>query len=165
MRVDKKGADGILGTNFSGTIYTVRSESKWRLRSTADGAEKAKGETSSSENFYNTTRLGAPDHDTFPQYFLRGLPGAAREVAKADALRAAVGLPTLTPTPTHTPTPGLKAVSSSQQAELKPTATPVPTPEGPYWINPKTGKKVDPKWNFDPEDGTPRSKFILKNGK
>jgi hypothetical protein len=42
---------------------------------------------------------------------------------------------------------------------LEPTATP---DEGPYWINPKTGKKVDPNWNFDPADGTPRSQFILK---
>jgi hypothetical protein len=56
------------------------------------------------------------------------------------------------PTPGPSPTAGAKA-----------TPTPLPTPDGqPYWVNPKTGKKVDPKWNFDPEDGTPRKDFVLR---
>jgi hypothetical protein len=58
-------------------------------------------------------------------------------------------------------TPPTAGPSPTPAATLTPSAEPTPD-LNPYWVNPKTGKKVDPSWNFDPEDGTPRKDFILR---
>ncbi len=33
-----------------------------------------------------------------------------------------------------------------------------------YWINPRSRRRMDPTWNFDPSDGTPRSRFVEARG-
>jgi hypothetical protein len=165
MIIDKRGADSFLGTNLSGTDYNFKSKTTLRLRRVVDGSKAVETPVAFEHSFHNKTMLGASDRDTFPIYFIQGLPLAGREVADSSPLREAVGLPTCTPTPTDTPTPDPKKVTPQPTATAGPQGpTPTPTPDTePYWYNPHTGKRVDPKWNFDPADGTPKKEFILKS--
>jgi hypothetical protein len=165
MGITKHGADLLFGTNYSGTNYTFYSTNEIKLKSVDSAAEKAKSTIDFEEVFLNEEHLGAADRGTFPVYFVMGLPHAARGVADDSALRKAVGLPTCTATPTVTPTPFPTKRGSPMPTSIAAPAGPTPTatPDNmPYWYNPKTGKRVDPNWNFDPADGTPRKDFILR---
>jgi hypothetical protein len=159
LAISKRGADDFLGTNFSGTNYFMDVELKLRLIEVGSGRVLQERNLKARRKFYDPTRLGSNDRDTFPRYFGTGLPDLAMNVAGDVDLRNALGLPTFTPTATATQTPeAVKQPEGSAPTPL-PTATP---DQGPYWINPKTGERVDPNWNFDPKDGTPRDKFVLR---
>lgn len=164
LGISKRGADSLIGTNFTGTNYIFYSLHDARLKPVGPRGATASASLDFERVFYNAERLGAADRDTFPQYFVRGLPEAARHLADDSALRAAVGLPTCTATPTQTstPEPTKKGSPAPTPAGNQPTLTPTPD-KSPYWYNPHTGHRVDPKYNFDPEDGTPKKDFILKS--
>jgi hypothetical protein len=142
LRVDmgKRGSDQVFGTNFSGTDYSLSMEANVAVYDAASGKQVFKKDWSCEQWFHDPIKLGRRDRDTFPAYFAAGLAQAARGLAQDAGLRAAVG--------------------------LAPTPTPIPTPQPddgkPYWVNPKTGKRMDPSWNFDPSDGTPSKDFVLK---
>jgi hypothetical protein len=163
MGIAKRGADTIFGTNFSGTNYMFYSENRVFLKSTADSKKLPKRDLEFERVFYNKESFGAADRDTFPHYFARALPEAGRHLADDSVIREAVGMPTCTPTPTATITPEPEKKGSPELTPRIIVATPTVVPEDePYWYNPNTGKRVNPAWNFDPEDGTPKSKFILR---
>lgn len=159
--IGKKGADGLLSTNFTGTYYPMLIQARVRVIEVASGQAALDKPWTYERRFFDPTRLGAPDHQTFPGFFLAGLRDATQRLTGDAELRALAGLAPFTPTPTPTST----ALAVPPTPGPTPTAapTPVPTPDDkPQWVNPKTGKKVDPSWNFDPEDGTPRKEFILR---
>jgi hypothetical protein len=161
MGVDKHGADFLLGTNISGTNYSFRSLTHFDVLDAATGKPALSKDFKFEQVFLKKDFLGASDRETFPAYFNAGLAAAAQSVASDPDLRTLAGLPTLVPTPTPTFTPLVKPTATPGPALKVVTPTPVPTASGPYWVNPKTGKRMDPSWKFDPEDGTPRSQFIL----
>ena len=159
LNMVKKGADDFLGTNFSGTNYYLNLEIQLKTIDIESGNVTIDKVVECQRAFYDPTRLGANDRDTFPRFFATGLPELALKVAGDEKLLQVAGLPTFTATPTKTATPEVRAPKPGDTPTIEPTATP---DTGPYWINPKTGNKVDPSWNFDPADGTPRDKFILR---
>jgi hypothetical protein len=164
-QIDKRGADEFLNTNFGGTNYTLRMKSKLRALDVASGKPVPVKDWSYSRVFFDPTRLGSPDYKTFPSFFVVGLKSAAEDFSGQKELRSLAGLPELTPTPTITPTPMTTPPTPGPSPTPAATFTPVPEPTPdfqPYWANPKTGKKVNPDWNFDPEDGTPRKDFVLR---
>lgn len=161
LEIGKKGADDLMGTNFSGTNYPMLLTARLKAVEVASGQAPVSKDWTYKRVFYDPTRLGAPDYKTFPSFFLVGLKDATVKLAQSDELRGLAGLPPVTPTSTPTPTP--LAVPPTPGPSPTPMPTVEPTPDlGPHWVNPKTGKKVDPNWNFDPEDGTPRKDFILR---
>lgn len=161
LEIGKKGADQLVGTAFSGMHYPMELRARVRVKEVASGQVVLDKLWTYRRLFYDPTRMGAPDHQTFPSFFGVGLKDASEKLAGWDELRTAVNLPTYTRTPTPTATPLTEP--STPGSTPTPAPTPVPTPdEGPYWVNPKSGKRVDPAWNFDPEDGTPRKEFILR---
>jgi hypothetical protein len=135
LDIGKRGSDGLFGTNFSGTDYTFTWEAHLRVEDLASGNTLLDKVFPYTQVFHDPTRLGRRDKDTFPVYFAQGLGQAAQALSKDLDLRTATGL----------------AGSAS------PTAL-----EQPYWVNPHTGKRMDPSWNFDPADGTPRKDFVLR---
>lgn len=159
--IGKKGADDFLGTNFSGTNYPMQLKAHLRVVEVASGQPALDKDWTYERRFFDPTRMGAPDRQTFPSFFLVGLQDAAQKLSGLGELRALAGLPAYTPTPTPTVTPMVTPPTPGPSPTPEPTAVPTPD-EGPQWINPKTGHKVDPAWNFDPEDGTPRDQFILR---
>ena len=159
LNMSKRGADDFIGTNFTGTNYFLNLELKLRLIDVSSGKVLQERSLKAQRKFYDPKRLGSEDRDTFPRYFGTGLPELAMTVAGDTALRGALGLPTFTATPTTTQTPEAQKAAAGSPATPEPTATP---DLGPYWVNPKTGERVDPNWNFDPKDGTPRDKFVLR---
>lgn len=161
LDIDKRGADMLLGTNFGGTNYIFRVKAQLKVQDLSDGKAAVDRVWTFERSFYDPVRLGSDDSKTYPGFFVRGLDEAAKKLADETDLRALAGLPPVSPTPTPTATLETKAPPAGQLPE--PTATPAPTPDnGPYWINPKTGQRVDPNWNFDPSDGTPRKDFVLR---
>lgn len=72
LGITKKGADPLLGTNFGGTNYTFYSLHEVTLQSLSRGS-KIEGEIGHERIYFNNVSLGAPNRDTFPQYFVRGL--------------------------------------------------------------------------------------------
>jgi hypothetical protein len=161
LEIDKKGADPLMGTAFSGMNYPMTVEARVKVLEVASGQLSLDKPWTYQRRFYDPTRMGAPNHKTFPGFFSVGIQDAAAKLAGWDELRAVAGLAAFTPTPTPTLTP-LTAPPTPGPSPT-PIATAVPTPDtGPYWVNPKTGKRVDPDWNFDPADGTPRKEFILR---
>lgn len=162
LYIDKRGADMFLGTNLSGTNYNFKSQASVRLKEAGTGKVKFSKEVTYEHIFYSKDMLGSEDRETFPVYFATGLIGATRAFGEDPDLRKAAGVPTCTVTPTATITPEIKQAKPGEPATVA-VATPTPIPAGPYWINPKTDKRMNPDWKFDPEDGTPRSEFILRN--
>lgn len=157
--VGKKGADNVIGTNFTGTDFTLYWELTLRLVAVDTGQLIKERQLNLTRNFFDPKMLGSEDRDTYPRYFATGLPDLALQVAGDLDLRQAAGLPTFTATPTKTATPEVFAPKTGDA----PTPVPTTTPDaGPYWINPKSGERMDPDWKFDPKDGTPRDKFILR---
>jgi hypothetical protein len=164
-QMDKRGADMFFHTNVSGTNYIFQMKLQLKAVDVATGKQALDKPWSFERTFYDPTMLGSADYNTFPPFFALGLQDAAQHLPGSTDLRQLAGLPALTATPTATPTPMTTPPTPgpSPTAGAKATPTPLPTPDGqPYWVNPKTGKKVDPKWNFDPEDGTPRKDFVLR---
>ncbi len=162
LKIAKRGHDRLLGTNFTGTDYTFSSQIDLVLKDSSGAVVVSKG-LAFTRKFYNPEKMGSSDRETFPHYFMRGLPEAAHAVAADEALRKAVGLPTLTPTPTATATPEISAEQADKAAKTTPVPQPSVTPEpGPYWVCPKDGKRMDPAWEICPYDGTKRKDFILK---
>jgi hypothetical protein len=159
LYIDKHGADAFLGTNFSGSNYNFKSQARVRVKEVSTGKIRLNKAMVYEHTFYKNEMLGSDDHDTFPAYFATGLINATRALGEDSDLRKAVGVPTCTLTPTATVTPEIK----QPEPGVRPAVTPTPVPVGPYWVNPNNGKRMDPNWRFDPEDGTPRSKFILRN--
>jgi hypothetical protein len=159
LNMVKKGADGLLGTNFSGTNYYLNLEIQLKAVDVANGNVLLDKKIEEQRAFYDPTRMGSTEHETFPRFFATGLPELALRIAGEEKLLTAAGLPTFTFTPTCTVTPEVQAPKKGDTPTVEPTATP---DTGPYWVNPKTGNRVDPNWNFDPADGTPRDKFILR---
>lgn len=135
LDIGKRGSDGLLGTNFSGTDYTFTLESHLRVEDLASGKTLLDKVFPYTQVFHDATRLGRRDRDTFPVYFTQGLGQAAGALSQDLDLRAATGLS-----------------ESAISAAL----------EQAFWVNPHTGKRMDPSWNFDPADGTPRKDFVLR---
>jgi hypothetical protein len=159
--IDKRGADALLGTNYSGTNYKLVVEAQIKVTDLASGQAAIDRSWTFKRTYYDPTFLGKYDSLTFPGFFLRGLDDSTAKLAADEELRALGGLPPYTPTPTPTLTMEVTAMPNGQMPLA--TATPEPTPDwGPYWVNPKTGKKMDPSWKFDPADGTPAKDFILR---
>ncbi len=154
----KRGADAFLGTDFSGNNYLLNLELQLQVVQVENAQTISDQALSYQRLFYDPTRLGSDASDTFPRYFAMGLPELALRVADEGKLRAIGGLPTLTPTMTPAATAEARPPQPGDAPAPLPTAAPA---AGPYWANPKTGKVVDPSWNFDPSDGTPRDKFVL----
>lgn len=160
LEIKKRGAD-FTGTNFTGTNYPLRLKARVKAVEVSSGRTVLDKDFEFKRRFFDPTRMGAPDHTTFPGFFLVGLEDAAAKLADWDELRALAGLPPVTPTPTATSTPLAVPPTPGPSPTVAPT--PLPTVDAsPYWVNPKTGAKVDPSWNFDPSDGTPRKDFILR---
>jgi hypothetical protein len=139
LSMDKRGADSVFSTNFTGTFFTFFMMLRVRVTDPRGRRVLDKSWTYRT-SFFDPTRLGRPDKDTFPVYFARGLAQAAQALAQDPDLRTAVGLPAVIPSPAPTP----------------PAAD-----QRPYWIDPKTGQRMDPSWNFDPSNGMPRKDFVL----
>jgi hypothetical protein len=147
----RRGADGFWGTNFNGTNYFLNLEAKILIQDVSNGAVKFDDVVKAERLFYDPKSMGVADIDQYAGYFITGLPDIGQQVASNVTLRQISGLPTFTVTPT--PVSALAVL----------VVTPTPTPDaGPHWINPKTRKRVDPSWNFDPADGTPRAQFVLE---
>ena len=168
LDIAKRGSDGFLGTNFSGTDYTFSLAAHVTVKELATGRGSMDRNWAYTRVFHDPTSMGSSDQDTFPGYFLLGIQEASRRLADDGALRVLAGLPTCTVTPTPTPTANPKLVTPTPAAPSAPavlgnaTATPQPPDDQPYWVNPRTGKRVDHAWNFDPMDGTPRKDFVLR---
>lgn len=161
LEIGKVGADDLLNTNFSGTNYPMHMEVRLRVLKVPDGQPALDKPWTYDRRFFDPTRLGSPDQQTFPSFFLVGLQDASLKLSGQADLRTLAGLPAYTATPTPTLTP--MAIPPTPGPSPTPAPTAAPTPDDqPYWVNPKTGHKVDPAWNFDPEDGTPRDAFILR---
>lgn len=155
---EKHGAD-LLGTSFTGTNYELYVQIRYTVKDLLRGEPVFTHKMEYKHVYYDPKRLGNDDSKTYPGFFVAGLEEAAFNLSAQEGLRALSGLAPFTPTPT--PTRTSQAVAPADHAE--PTATVEPTPDNaPYWANPKTGAKVDPNWNFDPSDGTPRKDFILR---
>jgi hypothetical protein len=167
LDIGKRGSDEFVGTNFSGTNYTFILEARLQVRGLSASAAVLSKDLVFKHVYHDPTSMGSQDRDTFPRYFLAGLEAAAQNLSEDKDLRVLAGLPALAPTPTAAPTPPPVPVATAP-AQLtpapapSPTATPTDLDQGPYWVNPKTGKRVDPAWNFDPMDGTPRKDFVLR---
>ena len=147
----RRGADGFWGTNFNGTNYFLNLEAKILIQDASNGAVKFDDLVKAQRLFFDPKSMGVADIDQYAGYFISGLPDLGQQVASNVTLREISGLPTYTVTPTPLPAGAVAVV------------TPTPTPDkGPHWINPKTGKRVDPSWNFDPSDGTPRAQFVME---
>jgi len=158
---EKHGAD-LMGTSFTGTNYELYVQVDYTVRDLLRGEPVYTHKMVTKHVYYDPKRLGNDDSKTYPVFFVAGLEEAAFNVSAQPELRALVGLAPFTPTPSATRTQ--QAVAPPAGAE--PTATVEPTPDkAPYWVNPKTGNKVDPSWNFDPADGTPRKDFILRQNR
>jgi hypothetical protein len=158
LNLYKRGADAFLGTDLSGNNYTMNLDLDLQVLKVENAQKLLEEPLSFQRVFCDPTRLGSDDSVTFPRYFALGLPALALRVTDDAKLRQLAGLPTVTPSPTQ---------GSAPEASAAPAPSPLPTatPDmGPYWVNPKTGKAVDPSWNFDPSDGTPRDKFVLHQG-
>lgn len=142
LDIDKVGADSVFETTFSGVNYFYTLESRIVVKDLRTGKTVLDRDWTDTHGFHDPTPMGRRDAVAIPEYFLRGLAQSADALARSDDLRAVVGL---APVPIPTPAP-----------------TPFPDDGKPYWVNPKTGKRMDPSWNFDPTDGTPRKDFILR---
>lgn len=142
LSMDKRGSDSLFGTTFSGVDYTFILRTRVVLVRSASGATILDKDWSYSTLFHDPTPMGRRDGLTFPVYLAAGLSKATEALAQDPSLRVAVGL-----------------------SPVRSVSTPVSSPSAgadlPYWENPKTGKRMDPSWNFDPADGTPRRDFLL----
>lgn len=163
LSIVKRGVDALLGTNFNGTNYYFNFEATLRVWDTQGSTLVSASKVEHQIKYYNPAMLGSAARETYPHYFMRGLPETVDWIGGADALRRLAGLPLYTPTPTVTltperrePTPGATPII------IVVTPTPVPKASGAYWVCPKDSKEMDSKWEVCPWDGTPRSKFILK---
>lgn len=167
LDIGKRGSDEMVGTNFSGTDFTFELDAKVQLKSLSAGAAVLAKDFSFKHKYHDPTSMGSPDRETFPLYFLQGLQAAAESMSADKDLRRFAGLPALAPTPTPSPSPSpaaLQTPTPALAAPVQPAPSPSPTvvDQSPYWVNPKTGNRVDPAWNFDPSDGTPRKDFVLR---
>lgn len=142
LDISKVGADTVFETTFSGVNYFFTLEAHVMVTDLATGKPVLDRDWTDTHGFHDPTRMGRRDDVAFPEYFLRGLSQSADDLARTGDLRAVVGL-----APVATPTPA---------------PTPFPDDGKPYWVNPHTGKRMDPSWNFDPSDGTPRKDFVLR---
>lgn len=159
--IEKRGADPLFGTNYSGTNYKLAVEAEITVTDLFGGQTPIKRKWEFKRTFYDPTFLGKYDSLTFPGFFLRGLDESTADLASDVELRSLGGLAPYTPTNTPTLTLEVTALPNGQIPAA--TATPEPTPDwGPYWVNPKTGKQMDPSWKFDPADGTPAKDFVLR---
>jgi hypothetical protein len=140
LHIDKRGSDSVFGTTFSGADYFYSMQARVVVKDLVSGKTLLDKEWSDAHGFHDPTPMGRRDAVTFPSYFLSGFSQSALDLAGDGDLRATAGLAPL------------------------PTATPTPLPDDgkPYWVNPKTGRRMDPSWNFDPADGTPRKDFVLR---
>lgn len=161
LEIFKRGADPLFNTNFRGTYYDFQAAAKVEMLEAADGRVLVAKDWRYTRRFFDPRRLGGDERSTFPPFFLAGLATATDNLAGDADLRRAAGLPPLTPTPTLTPTPFSPPPMQGAAAPPPPTVTATPEPTE-WWVNPKTGRRVDPRWNFDPEDGTPRKYFVLR---
>ena len=158
---EKRGADPLFGTAFSGTNYNLEVQVQLKVIDVTSQQAVIQRKWEFKRTFYDPTRMGSDDSKRYPGYFVEGMDEATASLAGDPQLRALVGLAPYTATPTPTRTSEVKAPPAGQMPEA--TATPEPTADtGPYWVNPKTGNRVDPEWNFDPADGTPRKDFVLR---
>jgi hypothetical protein len=142
LSIRKVGADSVFETTFSGVNYFYSMEARVVVKDLLSGAVVLDRDWSDAHGFHDPTPMGRRDAVAFPQYFLSGLARSAVDLARSGDLRAVGGLP-----PVATPTP---------------SPTPWPDDGKPYWVHPKTGKRMDPSWNFDPSDGTPREDFVRR---
>jgi hypothetical protein len=149
FEIRTRGADKLMGTNFSGTNYKLSCETEMSLKHVSDGKELFKKRSNFETSFYNDEALGSNDSDLIPAYFALGLEAAATALSKDSDLRHALGLAILSPSGERPSTTTLNGTSPSAGT-------------GFYWVNPKTAKRMDPLWNFDPADGTPRKDFVLR---
>jgi hypothetical protein len=104
LQIDKHGADPVFRTAFSGMIYPMIVEARVRVLEVASGQLSLDKEWAYERRFYDPTRMGSPDRQTFPGFFSAGMQEAAQRLAVWDELRKAAGLAALTPTPSRTPT-------------------------------------------------------------
>ncbi len=163
FKMGRKGADPIFGTSFNGTLYPLTFEAYPEIYDVIGNTLVWSQKVTYKKEYYNSKRLGAYNAETFPQYFVRGLPEAVHEIAAHAELRAVAGLPALTPTPTVTATAeAARPVAPAKGETAIPTPTLTATPEMEYWVCPKDAKRMDPAWEICPFDGTKRKEFILK---
>jgi hypothetical protein len=142
LDIDKVGSDSVFETTFSGVNYFFTMELHLVVTDLRTGKSVLDRDWIATHGFHDPTPMGRRDAVAFPEYFLGGLALSAADLARSDDLRAVVGL---APVPIPTPVP-----------------TPFPDDGKPYWVNPHSGKRMDPSWNFDPSDGTPRKDFVLQ---
>lgn len=160
MDFKKQGHDAVFGTTFSGTDYIFQMQADLQVDAVGATAPALKRRWTFKHAYYDPKRLGSSDADRVPGFFVAGLRDASADLAGQDDLRILAGLAPYTPTPTPTETPQMKAPTPGAAVIV---VTPTETPDsGAHWYNPKTGHRVDPSWNFDPEDGTPRRDFVLR---
>jgi len=147
LSISKRGADGLFGTTISGMNYIFSMQAHVTVTDLATDKALVDKDWSYLQTFHDPTRFGRRDRETFPVYFQSGLEQAAHNLAQDPDIRSAVGLP--------------GTVAPSNLNPESATVTPSLDDRRPYWTNPKTGKRMDPAWNFDPADGTPRKDFVL----
>ncbi|HTB22869.1 MAG TPA: hypothetical protein VK914_09200 [bacterium] len=140
LHIDKRGSDSVFGTTFSGIDYFFSMQARVVVKDLVSGKTLLDKEWKDFHGFHDPTPMGRSNGVAFPPYFLSGLSQSAEDLAADPDLR---GTMHLAPLPT-------------------PSQTPLPDDGKPYWMNPKTGRRMDPAWNFDPADGTPRKDFVLK---
>ena len=154
LDIEKRGADSVFGTSFSGFKYYFRLEADINVTDLLSRQVIDALPFKFEQVYLDDVVMGSPESETYPAFFDQGLRTAAMAFAGRPKLRGLAGLPAYTATPTVTVSP-TRSPTFNRYAPK--TATPTP---GPHFINPKTGKAVSAAWNFDPEDGTPRSDFV-----
>jgi len=143
----RRGADTV-GTTFSGVNYTFTIAAALTAQDLGAGKPALARDWTFSHTFYDGAAFGSEDSRTFPVYTAAGLSLAAQALACDPDLRALAGLAPCAP-----PAPAPASIPAAGAA-----------PGTGYWANPKTGAQVDPAWNFDPYDGTPRKDFVFHPG-
>lgn len=163
LNMRKKGAGLLGGVTTKGYLYHLETRLRLKLVKVSDNGVAWKKEFEDQQTFHDDVFMGTDRRVVFPKFFSMGMPLMVKALGEEAELRGLLGVPPVPPTPTATPV--LVKYETQEPAGTQPTMTPTPgiDPDEPYWANPNTGKKMDPNWKFDPNDGTPRSKFIFVN--